>query len=228
MPPSAANRSTRNRLRCLTLLLALGGLPAAAQEAPPAASPPSHTGFAVGARMGYGFPFGDSRQGFALDQVLEGVVAPQVELSWFFTPHFALDLQGQYGLARYPLTCGDETCRGGVLRLGVGVSYHFFSTGAWSHWVGAGVGYERQTTRQEVVGGKASSTQWGLELLNLQGGVDYALSENVRVGPCLTGAMGMYLQQRSVFNGQEGGSESIDDRAIHFWVQPGIRLQLRL
>ncbi|MCP3100228.1 hypothetical protein LZ198_15265 [Myxococcus sp. K15C18031901] len=215
--------------RLLAPLLALLALPASAQETPPPEATPKPPGFAVGARLAYGLPFGDSAAERPLPLEVDGAIASQVDVSYFFTPHAAVDLQGQYGIARYPLICGDETCRGSVLRLGVGLSYHFPSNSFWNHWLGAGVGVERfATTEDSPLIGKSTQVNWGLEFLNLQMGIDFKVLDALRIGPYVAGTLGTYLQHSTHLDGQEPSSTSIDQKAVHFWLQPGVRLQVRL
>ncbi|MCE9669989.1 hypothetical protein LY474_19500 [Myxococcus stipitatus] len=139
-----------------------------------------------------------------------------------------MELHGQYGIGRYPSLCTDETCRGGVLRLGVGFSYHVPSENLWSPWVGAGLGFERLKTEFENHSGKTTVTDSGIELLNLQAGIDLALSDVVRVGPYFSAAAGMYLRSTLRRDGQDVLSGDIEQKTVHFWFQPGVRVQFRL
>ncbi|MCP3103023.1 outer membrane beta-barrel protein [Myxococcus sp. K15C18031901] len=228
MPELLLNPRRLQSFRFLLPLLALLALPASAQETSPPDASPEATGFAVGARLSYGHPRGDARMDIPMAGRIDGVIAPQLDLSYFFTPNLAVELQGQYGVGRYSSLCTDEDCRGGVLRLGVGFGYHFPTATFWSPWVGAGVGYERLRTTSEGHVGKSVVTESGLELLNLQAGIDLVLADRVRVGPCFSGAVGMYFWSALRLNGQDIFSGSVEETTLHFWLQPGVRLQVRL
>ncbi|MCP3100227.1 hypothetical protein LZ198_15260 [Myxococcus sp. K15C18031901] len=222
------NPSHPSPFRLLTPLLALLALPAAAQETPLPETAPKATGFAVGARLAYGIARGDAFKQSPMAGHTDAVIAPQVDLSYFFTPRLALNLQGQYGIGQYSGSATEDTRRGSVLRLGLGLSYHALSDSNGSPWVGAGVGLERLKTTTDDQAGRLIATATGFELLNLQAGIDFKLFDVVRVGPYFSGSAGRFLRATLERNGQELRSGSIEQKTVHFWFQPGVRVQVRL
>jgi outer membrane protein len=121
---------------------------------------------------------------------VESIWAPEVDISYFFTPNIAAELVLTYPQkhdvewANSPLT----TPAGGTLGIGsikqlpptlLG-QYHFPLAGGWKPYVGAGVTLFYITDNNLDIPGvgnvlQVRKTNWGLAL---QGGVDYALTKN--------------------------------------------------
>ncbi|MFY1825956.1 hypothetical protein ACN47A_08595 [Myxococcus fulvus] len=227
----ASSRSLLRRCWWFVSCLGFLSLPAAAQEPSPEPPPAASPRFGLGVRVAHGFPGDISSEETGLPRDLQGlVIAPQVDVSWFYSPHLSFGLHGQYGVGRYSRYCGDESCRGGVLRVGLGLQYQFTPERVWSAWVGAGVGYERHMMKERNLDqwGESRSSVWsGFELARAEVGVDLKLSEHFRVGPYVTGSAGTYLWRSTRAAPYMDRTESLDF-ALHFWVMPGVRLQARL
>nr|WP_275663277.1 outer membrane beta-barrel protein [Corallococcus macrosporus] len=220
----AVNSSFRSRVRSLllpsTLLLAV---PAVAQ------ADSSGAGFTLGLRGGYGVPVGDAFENAPLNDRFEGAIAPQIDVGYFLNRNVSLGIYGQVGFAQVnpdlcPVTID---CEGRVLRFGVDVNYHVTTTGALSPWLGLGVGYEIAEFEASSGDIRGSSSMRGMELVHLQGGLDFRLSSQVWLGPYAVATVGQY-SRASARLGWSEVSEDIEDKALHFWLQPGLRLQVRL
>ncbi|NTX16380.1 autotransporter outer membrane beta-barrel domain-containing protein [Myxococcus sp. CA056] len=177
--------------------------------------------------MAYGIPKEKVSEASGLAMGLEGLIAPQVDVSWFFSSHLSLGLYGQYGVGRYSRFCSEESCRGGVLRLGVGLQYQFAPESPWSPWLGAGVGYQRHMQKEHLAYGDTSTVESGFELMRLEAGLDFTFAGRFRVGPYVTGSMSSYFWRSMKTDGYPASSTSANSD-LEFWVMPGVRFQARL
>ena len=208
------------------LSLVLWGVPAAAQE------PSSGTGLALGVRGAYGIPLGKLYDDYKVSSTIGNVVAPQVDLAYFLGRQLSLGAYFQYGFASGMRgVVGSETS-GRVLRFGFDVDYHFTPEAFVAPWVGVGMGYEVASVDFRFPQEESISTleYKGLEWGHAHFGVDFQLTRSVAVGPYVTATLGQYTK----FDGLLGGvllpriDIPGDSRAFHCWLQPGVRVQLRL
>lgn len=217
--------TSRRFIASLVLICSLGALPAAAQE-------PKSSGLALGARGAIGIPVGDSFTDTSLKDTFGSTVAPQVDLSYFFNRQLSLGAYFQYGIGSGPGDrCEDGVnCRSKILRFGVDLDYHFLPDGFVSPWVGVGVGYE--IGKLEV--GEGASTinlkLEGYDLGHAHFGVDFQLTRSIAVGPYISASVGQYREGvvRWVDVVETDREFSDDEKRIHVWIQPGVRVQFRL
>ncbi|MCY1031960.1 outer membrane beta-barrel protein [Corallococcus sp. BB11-1] len=208
----------------LVMSLSLLAAPALAQEAS------SGSGLALGVRGAYGIPVGDAAEGMSLSETFGNTVAPQVDLSYFFNRHLSLGGYFQYGIAK-PDGCTDTTeCSSRVLRFGVDLDYHFAPEGFVSPWLGVGVGYEMGSLK---VGNDPTLAKLGLKGFDLghaHFGVDLQLTRSIAVGPYISASLGQYSDLTAqVFEEPERSIDiPSDQKSLHVWIQPGVRLQIRL
>lgn len=115
---------------------------------------------------------------------VDNVWAPEVDISYFFTRNFALEL-----VLTYPQkhdvklsTAAGDVDLGDIKQIPPSLlaQYHWPLAGGWKPYVGAGVTLFYITDNNLSVPGAGNvlnirSTNWGLAL---QGGVDYALTKN--------------------------------------------------
>jgi hypothetical protein len=70
----------------------------------------------------------------------------------------------------------------------------------------------------------------GFEFLNLQGGIDFPLSDAVGLGPFLAFTIARYDNLSTDCSGAcgefESYSEDIEEKALHHWLMLGARLSL--
>ncbi|RUO93729.1 hypothetical protein D7Y11_07940 [Corallococcus sp. AB018] len=224
-PFTLDDMTARHFIASLALTSCLGALPAAAQE-------PKSSGLALGVRGAFGIPVGDSGTDLSLKDTFGSTVAPQVDVSYFFNRQLSLGAYFQYGIGSGP---GDECadgadCKSKVLRFGIDLDYHFRPAGFVSPWVGVGVGYEIGSL--EV--GEGSNSAWfkleGYDLGHAHFGVDLQLTRSIAVGPYISASVGQYNKGAiRLGNAAEISNDlSDDEKQIHVWIQPGVRVQFRL
>jgi outer membrane protein W len=95
-------------------------------------------------------------------------------------------------------------------------------------WVGVGVGYERLSFHAKSADGSTysvASVSSGIELVKLQGGLDFRLARASSFGPFVSYSVGEYLQSTDTFS--SAGSESSQSLnlapASHQWLTLGIK-----
>ena len=217
--------TARSLIPSLAVSLSLLALPAAADDTS------SGSGLALGVRAAYGLPVGDAVKDGSLSDAVGTTVAPQVDLSYFFTRQLSLGGYFQYGLAQGPDNCNDTTdCSSRVLRFGVDLNYHFAQDAFIAPWVGVGVGYESASVELGEGGSVGKSNVRGFDLGHAHFGVDFQFTRSIAVGPYISASVGQYSKQTTeVFEAAEFSRDiPSDQKAIHMWIQPGVRLQIRL
>ncbi|RYZ42206.1 MAG: hypothetical protein EOO71_08825 [Myxococcaceae bacterium] len=216
--------TARPLIPSLVMSLSLLAVPAVAQEAS------SGSGLALGVRGAYGIPVGDAVEDTSQSDLFGNTVAPQVDLSYFFNRHLSLGGYFQYGIAK-PDGCDDTTeCKARVLRFGVDLDYHFAPEGFVGPWVGVGVGYEigslRVGTSDDTL---AKVGVRGFDLGHAHFGVDFQFTRSIAVGPYISASVGQYSNvDTEVFGGSNDVEVPSDQKSLHVWIQPGVRLQIRL
>lgn len=225
LPHPVNDMTARSFIPSLAVSLSLLALPAAADDTS------SGSGLALGVRAAYGLPVGDAVKDDALSEMFGTTVAPQVDLSYFFGRQLSLGAYFQYGIATGPDRCNEEfNCSSKVLRFGVDLDYHFAPDAFVAPWVGVGVGYESGSVEVGDDGEFATLGLRGFDLGHAHFGVDFQLTRSIAVGPYVTASLGQYSKlTASVFSGDEVTRDiPSDQKAIHMWIQPGVRVQIRL
>ncbi|MBU8895165.1 hypothetical protein KRR26_06090 [Corallococcus sp. M34] len=220
-----------SRASCSSLMVvaSLLALPAAAEDAA------RNSGLAIGLRGAYGLPTGTAFE--PIEQSAFGdALAPQLDVAYFFNGQLSLGGYFQYGVSMGGNCQFDKRCSGSVMRLGVDLNYHFAPGAFLRPWVGVGAGYERiqRTFKTDVT--RIETSLGGYELGHLNAGLDIQLSPSVSVGPYLTTTLAQYSTATVTTEalGIPGSSETetgdVPDsvKALHLWVQPGVRLLFRL
>jgi hypothetical protein len=128
----------------------------------------------------------------------------------------------------------DVSCSGRDIRLGLQLQHHFGQPGKPDPWLGVGVGYEwlRLEISGEETGVETSvkSGLHGVEFLNLQGGIDFPLSDSLGLGPFIAFTLGRYDTATRDCSGAcgdldaEGGE--LEEKAFHHWLFLGAHLSL--
>jgi len=99
-------------------------------------------------------------------------------------------------------------------------------------WVGLGVGYEWLNLSIGGTGGAITGSARGFEWVNLQLGIDFSLGQNFRLGPFVrsrvaqydTGSLGLINTQ----GGSASGTGDIQSKAVHTWIDVGLRFSFLL
>jgi hypothetical protein len=205
------------------------------------------TGFEFGGRLGYGIPLGKVADGdnSDLNEAILGQVpiwfdaGARISPAFFFGGYFGLGV-GIAGDTMKDLCDGAEAVGADCsvtaldLRLGLQAHYHFMPSESTDPWVGAGIGYEIAGWGYELESGNREAdvtiTASGFEFFNLQGGVDFQLSEKAALGPFIGFSLGQFSDVSSDCSGDcgdsDGSSADIDDKALHQWIFLGARVTI--
>lgn len=101
---------------------------------------------------------------------------PELDISYFFTPHIAAELILTYPQKHKARLDGAEIGTFKHLPPTLNLQYHFTPGAAISPYVGAGVNYTRMSSIKLLDGGgDLENDSWGL---SLQAGVDFRLNEH--------------------------------------------------
>jgi hypothetical protein len=217
--------------RLVLLLAALAG-PAVAGAKP---DPAGDTGLVLGARAGYAVAFGR----FAAESVdVRDVVEAKLPLGLGLGYRFGRHLRGEFFFELAPASVDDTfctpsaSCSASDLRFGLALEIHLSSGAPLDPWVGVGFGIEvlnAQLSDAEPLApaGRNELTWAGIEL-PLLAGIDFAVSDQLSVGPFVSGTFGSFTSLSRRPQGGARASGAIDERDTHGWLHAGLRMALRL
>ncbi len=186
-------------------------------------------GLSLGLRLGLGFPIGKADGGATTTDISESV--PMKIPIWFeagyrFDKNWYLGAYFQWGPATTKNCPPGDTCSASDQRLGVNFHYRFDS-GGFVPWVGAGFGYEWLNATQEtsVFGAPVTieAQESGFEFLSLQVGGDWTISPAFKLGPYLCFSIAQFTEVSASVTGFGSASGSITDKAVHEWLQVGLK-----
>lgn len=215
-----------------------GAPPAAPPAGAPAAEPPiaqqsgaapaalDKPGFDFGARLGYALPFGSADKGDKLSDTFSGAIPIVLEAGYRLNPNITVGALFQYAFAQVKddTLCGNGvSCSGHVMRLGIEGIYNFNLDSVLTPWVGLGVGYEWMGVSAEANGVSASVSARGFEFLSLHAGGDYRMSSQLALGPFLSFSLSQYSRESADIPGLGSMSGDVTDKALHEWLQIGVR-----
>jgi hypothetical protein len=188
-------------------------------------------GFRFGARLGVGIPYGKpTSDSDPLGDSVNTLAPFMLELGGQITPAFYLGAYGAYarGSAGSSLdsTCSEHECSVYAGRLGVALEVRVLQTSP-SPWIGYAIGWSAEEVDVATDDGTEQTAFGGIDFANLSGGVDFAVSRSVLVGPYGGVGFSMYLYRVKAVDGV-GAGEAIDDPALHGWIQLGVRAALVL
>ena len=194
------------------------------------------TGLEIGARLGYGIPFGyveaqkntgDPDDDAHLDQVASGMVPFWLDLGARIRPELTIGGFLQLGMGF--VGEGQEACdTQGVecsvvdVRIGVELQYHPLPFHQPDPWFGIGTGYEWLTRATRFDGTESSVTVHGFELANLQAGLDFHIGQGASIGPFASCSLGQYTRTSVKTDSSEYRTD-ISDKALHAWLVLGLR-----
>jgi hypothetical protein len=147
-----------------------------------------------------------------------------VEAGWRFGPLFAAATaswslgHAPNAAAELPSACAG--CTGSVVSLGAELLYRFDPGGPLRPWLGFGAGYEWLSAS----GGGFSTSYRGVQLANLQVGLDVRVSRQVLIGPFASFALGQFDWQ-TVDYGYPYRTP-VQDRTLHEVLVFGLRVTL--
>jgi opacity protein-like surface antigen len=187
-----------------------------------AAAAPSKpgVGWRIGIRASWGFPFGTSKSGTSLSDVVPNSFTFGGDFGYSFSPHFYLGVYAMYGLGVGTSQiefCSDPdiSCSASVIRFGAVAEYHFALTPEFDPWVGGGIGYEVLNligTDQSGQGNDEAAAADGFEVIP-RAGIDWKPGPSYGFGPFIEVPVGHYWD--SSFT-------------VHEWFVIGVRIHTLL
>jgi hypothetical protein len=188
-------------------------------------------GFALGLRLAYAHPLGELVKGGDLEDFVRGVVKGQLDLDYGLSPSSAIGLYLAVGGGLLPdslkSTCdqGGADCKLLSIESGMAVTYRILPDALVDPWFSANLGLEwlRNAIDSSLGGGSTSflGIAFGPSV-----GADVQLG-GFAFGPYFSPQFGYFMRGKvkNDFAILEGfnGSAKIDDRAIHYWLNFGLR-----
>jgi len=115
-------------------------------------------------------------------------------------------------------------CSSSQIRFGGQVHWHPAGNAAIDPWVGLGSGYESLKINISGGGDSGSASFSGWEFVNIQVGVDFALSSAIKIGPWISFSLSQFstVSAEGAGGGFSGGP--IDAKSIHQYLMGGVRL----
>ena len=218
--------------RSLALIFVLAAAPAFAQwptagkpaETPP--TPPSRraaaaparddgSGFSLGIRAAWAFPYGDVNGHANLQDNVRDQVPLWLEAGYRFSKSIYAGLYGQITPGRANNCPIGADCSTSGYRFGIEGIYTILPDAVLQPWVGVGVGYEILNFSRAG----EETTVKGLELAHVELGADWAASKNFSVGPYASYSLFGKYTSTSV----NGVSNDVSDTAGHSWLQVGLK-----
>jgi hypothetical protein len=194
------------------------------------------TGFEAGLRVGYAVPLGDAAGGDdddnGLDRAIEGAVPIWIDLGYWVLPELFVGLYGQYGFGfvgdMFGNACDDNPeadCSAATMRLGLQLHYHPVPKSPANPWLGLGLGYEWLSFGGSEGDDEISVSVHGFELLNLQAGLDFKVTDNFYLGPALSFSLGQYSEISFDCSGANTCPDNpeIEEKAVHEWLMLAVR-----
>lgn len=197
--------------------------PPPALEAPrtlPPAGRASPARVSLGLRLGWAIGQGNVDDETGMAEWISSTVPLQADLLVRVAPRLSVGLYGAYGFGR---AGGDvsprceqagASCTLAVVRLGVQGTYELAGPGS-TRWLAAGFGYERSSVHQEQGGNEPLDVaNAGLEVVNVQAGLDWRMAPGLSLGPFGMLSAGFY--------------GAVKDDSFHMWAQLGVRCRVDL
>lgn len=121
----------------------------------------------------------------------------------------------------------DGSCGAAVWRAGLQATVDLAPIRGAEPWAGVSAGYEWASLTRSRAGTEVETRWRGWELFAAQGGVEWRVARSAAVGPFVLVGVGRYTDM-AVDTGLADASASIPHRAIHGWIQAGVRARLAL
>ena len=214
------------------------------------ASADNGSGLALGLRVGYGIPMGDTggvtgkeSSNVALHDVVSGMVPLWFDVGYRFTPALYAGAFFQYGFA-FVNDQRNAECKQGVscsahdIAFGANLHYHALPQGIFDPWLGAGFGYEVLTVNESGTSTSLGTSlpverSWkakGFQFLILEAGGDFKATPDLAVGPFVNFALGQYSgwSNHQTIDGMPEDQSGDLPGATHEWLTLGVRGQYNL
>lgn len=180
----------------------------------------------VAVRLAVAPAFGSAAAKVPISDAVSLQFPMQLDLGWRFGP-LTVGGYGSWALARGPTCASGASCSATAVRAGLQATWTFDPGGGVLGWVGAASGWERATFHVKRAATDDATSYSGLEILQVQGGVEWPLHRRLVLGPYLLLGFGRYSDVR-VETRVQSASASIPDRALHTWLHLGVRARVPL
>jgi hypothetical protein len=206
-------------------------------------------GVDLGARTGFGLPFGKSSgvPGDDFDELSGGQVPLWFDLGIHFGGHFTAGMYLSYGIGissdEFSRACDvledasvgvDISCTSSDVRVGAQFLFHVLPARLVDPWVGVGLGWEWFSATQRASDGTQSAsatlTTNGFESFNLQTGVDFKIADHIGLGPFVSFSNATFGSVKLSCENLEctEQKQDITDTASHQWLMFGAKFTARL
>jgi hypothetical protein len=178
--------------------------------------------FFLGARLGYGIPWGDIETSWPVKDSLKSQIPIQVDAGLKLGQALAIGGYAGIGIGQPSNGWQDDcdfynsTCSATDFRFGAQVNLHAANTETTEFWGGVGLGYE-QLRFKDSKGLITQLTFKGVEA-TLQGGFDFLLSPSFRFGPFASLSVGQFTNWAT-----KTDSGKITDKELHGFLTIGVR-----
>lgn len=180
-------------------------------------------------RLSWAPALGDVARGVPMSDAMSSQFPVQLDGLWRLGAVSA-GAYASWGLGLVPAqTCGaGADCSASTVRAGVQGTYALppFRATRVVPWAGLGLGWEWAYQRRERLGSR-TSWRWSGPELALQGGADWPLGGRYALGPFLQLAFGRYGDV-ALDTSAASASAEIGARAVHAWIQMGVRGKIDL
>ncbi len=188
----------------------------------------------LGLRLGYAPAMGDAAKDAKMkDFAIKSQVPIQLDAMYAVNRDIAVGGYFSYGFGQvdggaFEGACdiSGVDCSGSNMRVGIQGFYTFNQVkSALVPWAGVGFGWEQTKVKLSGGGATADLTASGWELLNLQLGGDYKVSDQFSFGPYVMFSLAQYGTAKLTNNVDPSFnmSGSIDEKAMHEFVAFGVR-----
>jgi outer membrane protein W len=195
-------------------------------------APPAERRVRIGLGFGRGLPFGSYESDTTMRSSSFDQTPLSLEAGYLIGGHVVVGAYAQYGFMsngyESPCSYWVGKCSKHTTTVGIQAQYHMTTDELLDPWVGVGVGYERLNFHAKPADGatySVTSVRSGIELVKLQGGLDFRLARAFSFGPFVSYSVGEYLHRTDTFSGAGGeGSQSINlAPASHQWLTLGVK-----
>lgn len=188
-------------------------------------------------RGGYAIPFGNAASDESLNDFVSGAIPFEIDADFLITERWSAGLYFTYGFARVADRVKNDVEEGMGLedisghrlqRLGIQSRYRFSPDADFAPWLGLGLGYEWTWFLEGVLEGHEVEMGFSGFEFAFQGGVDYQVSKSVTLGPYATLGFGQFGKMKVRVEDEGDHSSDIDDKAMHEWLQLGLKATFSL
>lgn len=224
---------TAQRRALVAALLFAGALRCTAARASETRRPDFVPGLSVGARLGFGAPFGDRARINGVPESMgpsgnySGMIPIWIDAGYRLAKFLYVGGYFQYGFlfaSEHGCPAPLVGCNAHDIRAGAAVHVHFMPRSTADLWVGVGIGYEGSSITFDNGTQTATRSNDGFELANVQLGVDIHPSFGIDWGPFVSFSIDQYTTETQTL---PTGSKTyaLPNETLHYFLILGMRVQ---